>query len=44
MVADTPLAWLLGHIDISATGTEGEPANAQVLSTAPVGQNGFSTV
>ena len=30
MVADTPLAWLLGHSDISATGAEGEPANAQV--------------
>ena len=41
MVADTPLAWLLGHIDISATGTE---PSAQTLLTAPVGQNGFSTV
>ena len=44
MVVDMPLAWLLGHSDISAVGEETELLRAHVLSTAPVGQNGFCTV
>ena len=43
-VVDMPLAWLLGHNDTNAVGAEIAPLGAQLLLTAPVGQNGFSTV